>query len=84
MYNFQLNLQLAIKRYNMNRFNKILVFLSMAFLFAMFSFTQQSCTRGYGCETEEYAKRDINEQLEKSKKGKSNLFPKRMRKKMRK
>jgi len=63
---------------------KLLYILSLLMFSALISATQQSCARGYGCETEEYAKRDINEQLDKAKGGKSNLFPKRMRRKMRK
>jgi len=41
-----------------------------------------SCSPKYGCPTEEIAKKDINEQLEKTKKGKSNLFSPSARKKM--
>ncbi|HRQ30327.1 MAG TPA: hypothetical protein PLU49_09665 [Saprospiraceae bacterium] len=41
-----------------------------------------SCSPKYGCPTEEIAKKDINEQLEKTKKGKSNLFSPAARKKM--
>ncbi len=41
-----------------------------------------SCSPKYGCPTEDIAKKDINEQLEKTKKGKSNLFSPSARKKM--
>jgi hypothetical protein len=44
--------------------------------------TQSSCSRGYGCEMQEHANTDYNEKLNDSKRGKSNLFPKRMRKQM--
>lgn len=43
-----------------------------------------SCSPKYGCPTEEIAKKDINEQLEKTKRGKSNLFSPSARKKMEK
>jgi hypothetical protein len=48
------------------------------------STTQTSCSPGYGCEMEEHANTDYNEKLNSTKRGKSNLFPKRMRKKMNK
>ena len=60
----------------------LLTILFLFFSFAFLSVTQSSCSRGYGCETQEYAKQDVNKKLEKTKRGKSNLFPKRMRKKM--
>ena len=62
-------------------------FLSFLVLFLMLgtiTVSQSSCSRGYGCEMQEHANTDINETLTKSKRGKSNLFPKRMRKKMNK
>ena len=66
----------------MKKFRNYLLFASVIVLLSTLSVTQQSCSRGYGCETEEYSKRDVNEQMNKANRGKSNLFPKRMRKKM--
>ena len=66
----------------MKRLKNFLLTTSILGFLAFMSMTQQSCSKGYGCPTEEYSKRDINDQLNKSKRGKSNLFPKRMRKKM--
>jgi|GEM_PF-3111577 len=66
----------------MKNIRRTIVFLFIFGALGFISMTQQSCSRGYGCETEEYSKRDINDQLNKSKRGKSNLFPKRMRRKM--
>jgi len=68
----------------MAKLKKYLLLVSVFAFFLFLSTSVQSCKRGYGCETEEYAKRDINEQMNKAKRGKSNLFPKRMRKKMKK
>lgn len=48
------------------------------------AFSLPSCSPKYGCPTEEIAKKDINDQLEKTKKGKSNLFSPSVRKKMEK
>jgi len=66
----------------MKKTRNYLLFASLIVFFSTLSMTQQSCSRGYGCETEEYSKRDVNEQIDKANRGKSNLFPKRMRKKM--
>lgn len=64
---------------------KINYILSILFFFSALTLvvtTQSSCSRGYGCEMQEHANTDYNEKLNDTKRGKSNLFPKRMRKKM--
>jgi hypothetical protein len=62
----------------------LLSFLFFLFMLTTVTVTQSSCSRGYGCEMEEHANTDYNKKLSKTKRGKSNLFPKRMRKKMNK
>jgi hypothetical protein len=66
----------------MKKLSLLLSFLVFFSFLGIVSVTQQSCSRGYGCEMEEHANTDYNERLNSSKRGKSNLFPKRMRKKM--
>jgi len=61
--------------------NSLIVFTGMLICILAFG-SLPSCSPKYGCPTEEIAKKDINEQLEKSKKGKSNLFSPSARKKM--
>lgn len=58
------------------------VFLPGILIFMLALGSLPSCSPKYGCPTEEIAKKDINEQLEKTKKGKSNLFSPSARKKM--
>lgn len=58
------------------------IFLPGILIFMLALGSLPSCSPKYGCPTEEIAKKDINEQLEKTKKGKSNLFSPSARKKM--
>jgi hypothetical protein len=58
------------------------IFLPGILIFVLTLGSLPSCSPKYGCPTEEIAKKDINDQLEKTKKGKSNLFSPSARKKM--
>jgi len=68
----------------MKRGKYLLTFLFFVFAISFLAVSQQSCAPKYGCEMEAKGKESLSDKMFSSKRGKSSLFPKRMRKKMNK
>lgn len=63
------------------KLKKIVLYISCALIMGLFATNMSSCKAGYGCPAEEAYEKSKDQPLS-NKRGKSNLFSKKQRKKM--